>query len=114
MATRSAEDITSRPSPRPSDAELHFLSSERQRSRGWSAIKPFVYVAPTSVQEACSFINEHSEGAKFLAGGQSLLPLLKLNLTEVSYLVDLKRIPDLAQIKIGDDGALVVGALATF
>ncbi|MDA4118382.1 MAG: xanthine dehydrogenase family protein subunit M [Thaumarchaeota archaeon] len=76
------------------------------------AIKPFVYVAPRSIQEACSVINEHPEGAKVLAGGQSLLPLLKLNLTEVSYLVDLKRIPGLAQVSVGDD-RLVVGALAT-
>lgn len=53
-------------------------------------IAPFNYLAPKSLQEACKIIDEHDGEAKVLAGGQSLLPLLKLNLVQVSYLVDLK------------------------
>jgi carbon-monoxide dehydrogenase medium subunit len=82
-------------------------------------MKPFQYLAPKSLHEACAFIEEHHEDAKVLAGGQSLLPIMKLNLTEFGYLVDLKRIPDLASIKVEKDessdgkDALSVGALTT-
>jgi carbon-monoxide dehydrogenase medium subunit len=82
-------------------------------------MKPFRYLAPKSLHEACAFIEEHYEDAKVLAGGQSLLPIMKLNLTEFGYLVDLKRIPDLAFIRVEKDDssdgkdALVVGALTT-
>ena len=62
--------------------------------------------------------DSHGE-AKILAGGQSLLPVMKLNLTDISYLVDLKRIPGLSTICIDRDQvsdneeAVFVGALAT-
>lgn len=81
-------------------------------------LKPFEYVSPNSLSEACRVLGEHSD-AKVIAGGQSLLPIMKLNLTEVDYLVDLKRIPGLSYIKIDKDGssdgrdAIFVGALAT-
>src|SRR5487761_1309537 len=47
-------------------------------------LKPFEYFAPQSLQEACKLLEQH-DGAKVLAGGQSLLPIMKLNLTEVTY-----------------------------
>ncbi|MDG6904966.1 MAG: xanthine dehydrogenase family protein subunit M [Nitrososphaerota archaeon] len=81
-------------------------------------LKPFEYVAPNSLSEACKVLSEHSD-AKVIAGGQSLLPIMKLNLTELDYLVDLKRIPGLSYIKIDKDvssdgkEALFAGALAT-
>jgi len=70
------------------------------------------------LEEASSFLCDHP-GAKVLAGGQSLIPILKLNLAEVEYLVDLKRIPGLSDISIVGDrlsegkDALQVGALVT-
>ncbi|MDA4129740.1 MAG: xanthine dehydrogenase family protein subunit M [Thaumarchaeota archaeon] len=76
-------------------------------------LKPFEYSAPQSLQEACKLLEQH-EDAKALAGGQSLLPIMKLNLTEVTHLVDLKRIPNLSFIEINKDtNSLNVGALTT-
>lgn len=82
--------------------------------------KPFEYVAPGTLLEACEFLNKHDD-AKVLAGGQSLLPILKLNMAEIPYLVDLKRIPNMSYIRIGresgggnkDRDTLIVGALTT-
>ena len=78
-------------------------------------LKPFEYSAPTKLEEACQIIKDH-EGAKVLAGGQSLLPIMKLNLAEVSFIVDLKKIPNLSFIKVesvANEDFLVVGALTT-
>lgn len=62
-------------------------------------VAPFSYLVPRSVEEACRMIQEHDGEAKVLAGGQSLIPLMKLNLVQVSYLVDLKRVPGMAFVK---------------
>ena len=76
-------------------------------------LKPFEYFAPQSLQEACKLLEQH-DGAKVLAGGQSLLPIMKLNLTEVSYLIDIKKIPNLSFIETSKDHRfLIVGALTT-
>jgi len=50
---------------------------------------PFEYVAPASVEEALSLLTEHGDEAKILAGGHSLLPLMKLRLAAPAVLVDL-------------------------
>jgi CO/xanthine dehydrogenase FAD-binding subunit len=82
-------------------------------------VAPFTYLAPRSIEEACRMVEEHEGEAKVLAGGQSLIPLMKLSLVEISYLVDLKRIPGLSFIKTqrsdgtGDGEVLRVGALTT-
>ena len=75
-------------------------------------IRSFEYMSPRSIEEACSFLNEHHEQARVLAGGQSLIPLMKLNLVDVKYVVDLKRIPGLVGIT-QSDGLVKVGALTT-
>jgi carbon-monoxide dehydrogenase medium subunit len=59
----------------------------------------FEYSAPTSLDEALSLLTQHGDGAKILAGGHSLLPLLKLRFAEPSHLIDLRRIPGLAGIR---------------
>ncbi len=74
-------------------------------------LKPFEYSAPQTLEQACQILGQH-EDAKVLAGGQSLLPIMKLNLTEVTHLVDLKKIPNLSFIELNKD-FLVVGALTT-
>ncbi len=69
----------------------------------------FDYRAPTSLDEVLELLREHGEEAKVLAGGQSLIPLLKLRLASPSLLVDIGRVPGL-QGMARADGTLVVGA----
>ena len=70
---------------------------------------PFEYVAAGSVEEAVGALAEEGEGAKVLAGGQSLLPLLNMRLARPSLLVDVTRIPGLDSIHV--DGDVRIGAL---
>ena len=70
----------------------------------------FDYVRAGSAEEAISLIGQHGEDAKFLAGGHSLLPLMKLRLAQPSVLVDIGRVTDLSYIR--DTGENVaIGAL---
>ena len=70
----------------------------------------FDYVRVESVPEAIAALTEHGEDAKLLAGGHSLLPLMKLRLATPSVLVDLGRVPDLSYVR--DEGDHVaIGAL---
>jgi carbon-monoxide dehydrogenase medium subunit len=69
----------------------------------------FDYHAPGTLAEAVSLLDRHGEEAKVLAGGQSLLPLLKLRLGQAAHLVDIGRIPGLAYIK-EEGGSLRIGA----
>ncbi|WAL67042.1 xanthine dehydrogenase family protein subunit M [Amycolatopsis cynarae] len=72
----------------------------------------FDYAAPTTVDEAVRALSEAGEDAKVLAGGQSLLPVLRMRLAAPSVVIDLGRIPELRGIR--DDGdALVIGAMTT-
>ncbi|SUE15939.1 carbon monoxide dehydrogenase medium subunit [Rhodococcus gordoniae] len=73
---------------------------------------PFDYVAPSNVDEAVAALAEAGEDAKVIAGGQSLMPVLRLRMAAPTVLVDLGRIPELRGIR--DDGdALVIGATTT-
>jgi carbon-monoxide dehydrogenase medium subunit len=72
----------------------------------------FDYVAPTSLDEALSALQSGGEDAKVLAGGHSLLPLMKLRLAAPSLLVDLRKVPDLAGIT-RDNGTWRIGAMTT-
>jgi carbon-monoxide dehydrogenase medium subunit len=72
----------------------------------------FDYIAPQSLDEAVRALAAHGEEAKLLAGGHSLLPLLKLRLANPKLLIDLGRIPGLSDIGQEDD-KIVIGALAT-
>ncbi|HEX6799269.1 MAG TPA: xanthine dehydrogenase family protein subunit M [Ktedonobacterales bacterium] len=65
--------------------------------------KDFSYYAPESLDQALMLLQSHGD-AKLLAGGQSLIPLLKLRLTEVGTLVDLGRIAELRGISDEGDG----------
>jgi aerobic carbon-monoxide dehydrogenase medium subunit len=71
----------------------------------------FDYVAPASLDEAIAALAEGGEDAKLLAGGHSLLPLMKLRLAAPSLLVDLRRVPDLAGVQ--RNGGVRIGALTT-
>ncbi|HEV3376982.1 MAG TPA: xanthine dehydrogenase family protein subunit M [Thermoleophilaceae bacterium] len=71
----------------------------------------FEYVAPESVDEAVAALREGGEDAKLLAGGHSLLPLMKLRLAAPRLLVDLRRV-GLTGIE-REDGAFRIGAMTT-
>ena len=71
---------------------------------------PFDYLAPASVEEALALLGDLGEGARALAGGQSLVPLLNFRLVRPRHLVDLNGLTELAGIR-EDDGQLVIGAM---
>ncbi len=72
----------------------------------------FDYTAPSSVADAISALGSDSEEIKVLAGGQSLIPVLRLRLAAPTLLVDIGRIPELRGIT--DEGdAVVIGAMTT-
>ena len=71
----------------------------------------FDYRAPTSLDEALSILKRHGDEAKVMAGGQSLIPLLKLRFSRPELVVDIARIPGMNSIK-RDDGHVAIGALA--
>ena len=71
----------------------------------------FDYVAPESVDEALRALADGGEDAKLIAGGHSLLPLMKLRLAAPTLLVDLRRVPGLAGIK--RNGGVTIGAMTT-
>ena len=72
----------------------------------------FAYHAPTTVEEAVGLLAELGEEARPLAGGHSLIPMMKLRLAPLEHLVDLRRIGSLKGIR-EEGGALVIGAMTT-
>jgi carbon-monoxide dehydrogenase medium subunit len=74
-------------------------------------VKPsaFEYHAPRTIDEAVALLAELGDGAKVLAGGQSLLPMISLRLAYFDHLVDVGRISELRGIR-SEDGAVVIGA----
>jgi aerobic carbon-monoxide dehydrogenase medium subunit len=72
----------------------------------------FDYHAPGSVQEAISLLGKLRDDAKLLAGGHSLIPMMKLRLAQPKHLIDLRKVPGLAGIK-EDGGAVAIGAMTT-
>lgn len=73
----------------------------------------FEYAAPTSVEEALALLVEHGDEAKILAGGQSLLPVLRMRLNAPELVIDIGRIDSLKGIT--DDGDTVtIGAMAPY
>jgi carbon-monoxide dehydrogenase medium subunit len=67
----------------------------------------FSYVRADSVAHAIELLGQHGDDAKLLAGGQSLLPILKLRLAEPAVLVDISRIAELSYIRVeGDEVAI--------
>jgi len=73
---------------------------------------PFRYHRPPTLSSAIALLAELGEGARPLAGGQSLIPILKMRMDEPSDLVDINRLPELLHIDNHVD-EVVIGALAT-
>jgi carbon-monoxide dehydrogenase medium subunit len=76
----------------------------------------FNYYRPASLAEALAFITEHQDNAKLLAGGQSLVSLLKLRLANPEVVVDLGGIEGLSYIREEGDGkgGILIGAMTTY
>ena len=74
--------------------------------------RPFEYHAPRSLPEAFALLNQHGEGAKLLAGGHSLLPMMKLRFAEPEHLIDLGKLTELKGIR-EVDGEIRIGAMTT-
>ena len=73
----------------------------------------FDYKAPTSLEEALQLLAEGGDDAKIIAGGQSLLPVMKLRLAAPELLIDLAKIDSLKGVR--DDGdAIVIGAMTPY
>ena len=72
----------------------------------------FEYHAPTSVKDALRLLGKLKDDAKLLAGGHSLIPMMKLRLAQPGHLIDLKKVKGLSGIK-EEKGALVIGAMTT-
>jgi carbon-monoxide dehydrogenase medium subunit len=70
----------------------------------------FSYLAPASLPEVWDALHEHPDESKALAGGQSLIPLMKFRLATPAYLVDLRHVPGLDTLA-ERDGSLVIGAM---
>lgn len=71
----------------------------------------FEYLAPSTVEEAVGLLERHGDDAKLLAGGQSLIPLMKFRLAQPAVVIDVNRIPGLDFIQ-ETDGDLYVGPLS--
>ena len=74
--------------------------------------RAFEYFDPPTLEEAVSLLERHGDDAKLMAGGQSLLPMMKLRVLSPAVVVDLWRVPGLDTIR-QDDGAVHIGAMTT-
>jgi len=72
----------------------------------------FEYHAPTSVNDALKLLAKLKDDAKLLAGGHSLVPMMKLRLAQPGHLIDLRKVKGLSGIK-EEKAALVIGAMTT-
>src|SRR5258705_12393589 len=70
----------------------------------------FEYLAPKNINGAIEFLRRYGDDAKLLAGGQSLVPMMKLRVARPKYLIDIHRIADLNYIR-EEAGAIRIGAM---
>jgi aerobic carbon-monoxide dehydrogenase medium subunit len=73
---------------------------------------PFEYHRATSVDEALALLTQFGDDGKLIAGGHSLLPVMKLRFSQPAHLIDIRRVSELAGIR-EEDGALRIGATTT-
>lgn len=73
----------------------------------------FDYAAPATVEEALGLLAEHGDEAKVIAGGQSLLPVLRMRLNAPELVVDLGRIESLRGIRVDGD-TVTIGAMTPY
>jgi carbon-monoxide dehydrogenase medium subunit len=73
---------------------------------------PFEYHAPKTLEEALRLVQRHGDEAKLLAGGHSLLPLMKLRLAAPRYVIDIGHLRGMSYIR-EENGQIAIGALTT-
>lgn len=73
---------------------------------------PFDYHAPTTIKDALALLRTHGDHAKLLAGGHSLIPVMKLRLIAPPVVIDLGRVRELVGIR-EEGGTVVIGAMTT-
>lgn len=73
---------------------------------------PFAYARARNLSEVFELLERHGDGAKILAGGQSLMPALNMRLSSPELLIDISRLPELSAIQV-KDGQVHIGALTT-
>jgi carbon-monoxide dehydrogenase medium subunit len=71
---------------------------------------PFEYYVPDSIEQALDLLHEHGDGAKLLAGGQSLVPAMNFRVVQPGVLIDLNRIEELQYVR-EENAALHMGAM---
>lgn len=71
---------------------------------------PFDYSSPSTLTEALALLKQHGEDAKILAGGHSLIPMMKLRFASPHHVIDINNIPGLSYVK-EEGGFLKIGAL---
>jgi CO/xanthine dehydrogenase FAD-binding subunit len=75
---------------------------------------PFKYIAATSLEQALSLKAEHGDDARFLAGGQSLIPMMNYRVARPAILIDINRIDGLGTVRPTDGGGARIGALTRY
>jgi len=70
----------------------------------------FEYLAPSGISEAIELLKQHGDDAKLLAGGQSLVPMMKLRVARPKFLIDIHRLPELQYIR-EEAGHICCGAM---
>jgi len=76
-------------------------------------VRPFEYSRVTSVAEAAALLRHHGDGARLLAGGQSLLPMINLGLAQPELLIGIGHLPELRGVT-RQDGEIIIGACTTY
>ncbi|WP_300010593.1 xanthine dehydrogenase family protein subunit M [uncultured Roseobacter sp.] len=72
----------------------------------------FDYYRPTKMDDVIALLKEHGDDARVMAGGHSLIPMMKLRMAEIPHLIDLQAIDGLNEISI-KDGQITIGAMVT-
>ena len=73
---------------------------------------PFSYHRPSALTDAIAILSEHGDDARVMAGGHSLIPMMKLRMADIPHLIDLQDIPNLSDITV--EGSRVrIGAMVT-
>src|SRR5436309_14077540 len=75
---------------------------------------PFKYIAASSLAHALSVKAEYGDEARFLAGGQSLIPAMNFRLARPSVLIDINGLGELARVEAAEGGEIRVGALTGY
>jgi len=76
-------------------------------------MRDFEYIAPKTVKETLDVLDEYQEDCKIIAGGQSLLNILKQGLMAPEYIIDIKNLEELNYIKFDEKDGLKIGATTT-